>query len=203
MFPLKGKGSHFQSWLGSQSVFIQVEPLSYGPATQGVIRVHRILKLEKLDTLLQLPFSHLPTHPAWKLRQRENKWLPQGLNHWVSDGTKLSFSLLDFAPKGCQPWMFVVFFWGGGFFFMFQLPLWEFSYFPFQDFNAHVYMHRILYPCRITFSPQVEKKQSKYGNRGDLLVRSNYFKQRSTSCSFPVSFTYLSLSTFKSQGLNL
>lgn len=54
-FPLKGRGSCFQSWLGSLSAFIQLETLSYIPATQGVIRVHLISKLERLDTLLQLP----------------------------------------------------------------------------------------------------------------------------------------------------
>ena len=41
-------------------------------------------------------------------------------------------------------------------------------------------IHMLLYTYGITFSPQVDEKQCKYEEKGDLLVRSNYFKQCST-----------------------
>ena len=49
-----------------------------------------------------------------------------------------------------------------------------------------MFIHMLLYTYGKTFSPQVDEQQCKYEEKGDLLVRSNYFKQCSISCCFQV-----------------
>lgn len=122
--------------------------------------------------------SH-PHSPVWTLRQREDKWLSQGPTLEKVKGPNSVSSLLDLARKGCQHRMFVVslcfgFLCGNPFIFLFRI-------------SVLTFIHVFSYTCGITRSPQVDEKQRKYEERGDLLVRSNYFKQSSTPCGFSVS----------------